>query len=108
MANITDSVGVIAGALTAAISGGLFTKWIEGRLRLKEKAIDGGTQLREELREDVHSLKAEVQMLRKEVESWQSKYLELNMQYAEIKADNRLLQARFDELNRATLPRIDT
>jgi predicted nuclease with TOPRIM domain len=108
MASLTDPTNIIVGAITAAISGGLFTKWIDSRAQLKMKIQDGREKLTEEYRIKVTSLETKVALLETRLEEWQKKYWELHASHTDevstLRAEQKLLQARFDELNRAATP----
>lgn len=108
MVSLTEPTNIIVGAITAAISGGLFTKWIDSRSQLKIKILDSREKLTEEYRESVRSLEEKVKGLESQLDEWKGRYYELYRvnaeQVSELRSNTKLLQARFDELNRAATP----
>lgn len=80
-------------ALIATVFGGAGLKFIEGVLAKGQKKIDTASQIREELRKEGQSLKAEAVGLReeirsveKELDAWKEKYFLLLQEFLEVKA----------------------
>lgn len=104
MPNLTEYFGIISATFGTAIGGGFLVKWIDRRYSLREKVMDSGVAIREELRVDVRDLKEELDKLQQKVEQWQLKYNDLYKMHVELQAEHKILLARFDELNRASQP----
>ena len=104
MINLGDATVPILGALSAALSGGIFAEWMRGRLKLKEAAqIDSTTTIRKEQSELIKELQEQVRAIRKEADEWQDKYYkeaqEHTRQITALEAKYVILQANFDRLN---------
>lgn len=78
--------------LIGAIFGGVGLKVMDSWLSRSKVREDQATQIRRELRDEVVSLRTEIQDLRKQVDTWRDKY------YVEAE-ENAVLNARLELVN---------
>lgn len=85
MANMNDWLIPVLTFLGTVFAGaGL--KWIEGWLKKAKDKDDTATNLRNELRGELTSLKAEMQAVEKELDEWKGKYYLLIEQYLAVRS----------------------
>lgn len=85
MANMNDWLIPVLTFLGTVFAGaGL--KWIEGWLKKAKDKDDTATNLRNELRGELTSLKAEIQQTEKELDEWKGKYYLLIEQYLSVRS----------------------
>lgn len=76
-------------ALAGALLGGSGLKIIEAWLQRPKDRRDDEAEFRNELREDVQTLRAELARVDKELDFWKDKYYALAQEFAEFKAKHR-------------------
>lgn len=101
MANISDWLVPVLTFLGTVFAGaGL--KWIEAKLKKAKDKDDTATNLRNELRQELTSLKQEMQQVEKELDEWKTKYFEayeqLLMLRVQLEQARRLLESKGEKL----------
>lgn len=74
-------------ALLGTIFGGAGFKIIEHWLSRNQRTDDTATKLRDELREEVKSLREELRKVEADLDTWRGKYYELMEQFLAVRAD---------------------
>lgn len=85
MANMNDWLIPVLTFL-GTIFAGAGLKWIEGWLKKAKDKDDTATNLRNELRGELTSLKSEIQQTEKELDEWKGKYYLLIEQYLSVRS----------------------
>lgn len=75
-------------ALIGAILGGSGLKVIEAWLNRPKEHADAETEFRNELREEVKSLREELRKVEAELDSWREKYYTLMDEFVKFKQDH--------------------
>lgn len=87
-------------ALIAALFGGGGLKALEHILNRNKERTDLATQLRDELRGEVNSLKEEVRTIDDDLDHWRKRYYRLLAHYHEVRSaciDGGIQVPRFEE-----------
>lgn len=87
-------------ALIGTVFGGAGLKIMESFLARGSKKVDTATAMREELRKESASLKEELRVVEKELDTWKEKYFLLFQEYLEIKSQLGHQQPKHPEINK--------
>lgn len=86
-------ISAVLGALGGGLGLKLLERLLDHLLSRNDKTFDQGKALRDELRGDNVGLRAEIDQLQEEVETWQQKYYELYEKHLSILSDYKMAVA---------------
>ena len=95
-------------ALALVAGGGSVVGFFDHWLRHKEKKVEFGDALRDELHEELGKVKAEVAQLHTELDKWKTKYFELYKENARMMAELEVLTSELRNLRSKLLLYVET
>lgn len=87
-------------ALIGAVFGGAGLKLVEHLVNRSKLRIDAAADIREELREEINSLRKEVRVLSSDLDEWKNKYYLLLERFNRMKIEHQISDFPFEEKDR--------
>ena len=84
--------------LLSALVSGVVVKVVDHTYVHREKSFDDAVAIRQELRDEVHSLHRELKALQQELDAWKTRFYELSTRYNGLLAECQALRAELEEL----------
>jgi predicted nuclease with TOPRIM domain len=84
--------------LLSALATGALVRIIDHTYHRGERTFDDSIAIRKELRDEVHTLHAELKLLQQELERWKNRFFSLNQQYSALVLECQALREVLDEL----------
>jgi predicted RNase H-like nuclease (RuvC/YqgF family) len=82
----------------AAASGALLTEVVRRVMPSRDRVLEDGAQIRSELRTTIAEMQSETRSLRGEVDAWQQRYYELQVQHSRLQGELEALRHELAEL----------
>ena len=94
--------GTVLGVVGAAAAGAL-AKWIDSRVKLKTKQIDVGSELRDDLWEQVRGCEERLKAAQCDCDEWRKRYYDQYESFIEQRRELRRYQDKFGPLERSDI-----
>jgi chromosome segregation ATPase len=98
MAGDWSAIDVSVLGTTAAAAGALLSELIRRALPSRDRVLEDGAQIRSELRSTIAEMQGETRSLRGEVDAWQQRYYELQLQHTRLQGELEALRHELAEL----------